>query len=186
MHEQWKPIPGYDGLYEASNAGQIRTANGKTTANRLYSKRVWRSRVLKGRGDNPATGRRVSPWKDGKEKEVLVCRAIAAAWLGLNLEEPYIPGRTPTVNHINGNRFDNRLENLEVVSLGDNIRHAFATGLIGTEKTITLMNQTGDLFEFKSQAEANRFLGRAHSYINKCVKVNAPAIHAMTGSCGRR
>lgn len=66
MIEKWKPVPGYEGIYEASNTGKIKTSEGKTTYSDFHGVRVWSSRELKGRGDNPQTGKRVGLWKNKK------------------------------------------------------------------------------------------------------------------------
>lgn len=79
--ENWKEIPGYEGLYEASDQGRIRTCEGKTTRNARYTKRVWKQRVLKPkktrRKKNGLYDYHVSLWKDGHEKTWLVSRLVA-------------------------------------------------------------------------------------------------------------
>jgi hypothetical protein len=161
--ETWKDIPGYEGIYQASTLGNIRTIEGKTTSNSRYSTRRWKSRVLKGRGDNPKTGKRVSLWKDGKVKDWLVARLIAITFLGL-------PPEGFTVNHKDGNRFNNAVENLEWLSLEDNIRHGFSTGLYHTSQKAVSIARDGKLYEFKSMSECDSFLKRRRGYTSQRIK----------------
>ena len=154
--ELWKDIPGYEGIYQASTDGNIRTAEGKTTSNSRYSIRHWKPRILKGRGNNPTTGKRVSLWKDGKCKDLLVARLVAITFLG-------DPPEGFTVNHKDGNRFNNAIDNLEWLSLADNIRHGFDTGLYSTQKNISV-SCDGNAHQFRSYAELDRFLNRAVGY----------------------
>lgn len=161
--EQWKPIPGFEGIYEASNLGRIRTAYGKTTSNSRYPVRVWKQRVLKPKVQTREDGRkdqRVSLWKDGVETTHLVARLVAMSFLSPPLEKL-------TVNHINGNPMDNRAENLEWATLSENIRHGFETGLYkSAEKAVVLTNDNGDEIQFKSMAEASRYLNRNTGYVS--------------------
>lgn len=159
--ENWKDIPGYEGIYQASTFGNIRTAEGKTTSNRRYKVRSWKSRVLKGRGDNYTTGKRVSLWKDGKAKDWLVARLVAMTFLGT-------PPEGFTVNHKDGNRLNNAVDNLEWLSLADNIRHGFSTGLYPT-KSVTL-SRNGIHITFDSMAKCDEFLGRKRGYTSNSLK----------------
>ena len=120
---------------------------------------------MKGRGNNKQTGARVGLWKNGKCKDWLVARLVAITFLG----EP--KGDNNTVNHINGNRLDNRVENLEWLSIADNIRHAFRTGL--HPQNIRVVLKRGDYQqEFVSKGEACRFLGRSKGYVLNCMSNN--------------
>lgn len=160
--EEWKPIPGYEGIYDASNFGRIRSTPGKVTSSALYPERHWKTRVLKtkrqrppGRGDE-----RVTLWKEGTSKDHLVSRLVASAWIG-------VPAQKMTVNHINGDFTDNRPENLEWVTLQDNIRHGFETGLYAsTQNPVALTDKNNNSFQFSSMSEASRFLGREDHYVS--------------------
>lgn len=174
--EIWKDIPGYEGLYQASTFGMIRTCENKVTSNARCSTRVWKSRIMKGRGDHYATGKRVSLWKDGKHKDYLVARLVALTFLG-------DPPEGFTVNHKDGNRMNNSIDNLEWLSVGDNVRHAFATGLMSrSQKDIVLKDDiNGKVFEFASYAECSRFLGRNNGYVSGRLKKKQNSMIADTG-----
>lgn len=164
--ETWKDIPGYEGLYQASNTGFIRTVEGKTTSSKRYPVRHWKSRILKGRGDNPKTGKRVNLWKDGKPKEFLVARLVALTFLGE-------PQQGFTVNHKDGNRMNNAIYNLEWLSLADNIKHGFETGLYPQKAVMLITNKA--VLKFRSYAQASVFIGRNKGYISECIKLGKPA-----------
>ena len=111
--EFWRPVVGYEGLYEVSSLGRIRGL--KKTNNRLPG------RILK-----PALNSRgyqqISFFKEGKLKTYILHRVVACAFLG---EQP-----TPIhqVNHKNSLRDDNCVENLEWVTPSENMLHAFRDG----------------------------------------------------------
>lgn len=164
--EVWKPIPGYEGIYEASNLGKIRSAFGKTTVDKNGVKKVWEQRELKpkvGKRKSGKKDKRVSLWKNGEESTQLVARLVAMAFLD-------IPYDKLTVNHINGNTMDNRIENLEWVTLAENIQHGFATGLYkSSQKAVVLEDKDGNQMRFESMADASKYLGRSHSYVSEVI-----------------
>lgn len=105
--DQWKDIPGYEGRYQASETGQIKSLIGA-------------SRVLK-QSQTSKGYSCVCLRSDKKSKHWLVHRLIAVTFLG---ENPKLD-----INHKNGVKTDNRLENLEWCTRSENIRHAFKMGL---------------------------------------------------------
>lgn len=165
---EWRDIPGYEGIYQASTTGFIRTVDGKITVQRDGTVLRWKSRILKGRGDCYKTGSRVNLWKDGNHQDFLVARLVALTFLGT-------PPDGYTVNHIDGNRLNNNVINLEWLSNGDNIRHGFKTGLYANLQNPVLLKNADSSHSFPSKAEASRFLGRKNGYVSNCLKLGRPA-----------
>lgn len=166
-NEIWKSIPNYEGIYEASNLGRIRTDKNKITSNKRYNVRHWKQRIIKPKGETYDTGYRVSLWKNGKCKDWLVHRLIAITFLGeSNL----------TVNHIDGNRFNNKIDNLEWISLKDNIIHGFNNGLYSTCKKIRLIDEDNNIYDFRSLSKASEYICRNTGYISCKLKTNKPVI----------
>jgi hypothetical protein len=164
--EIWKDIKDYEGVYQVSDLGRIKTHENKKTYTKRHGERKWKQRVMKFRGYTPKTGYRVSLWKDGKMKEYLVSRLVAFSFLGGDIND-----RRLTVNHKDGNRMNNILDNLELVSLKENIQHGFENGLYSSCKTTILISKDdGTRFIFYSISKASLFLGRNVGYISNLIK----------------
>lgn len=161
MNEEWRPIRGFPG-YQVSNLGRVRSYN-KVTKNAKSPVRRWKNRIIKQKIDK-ANACRVCIWKDGKAYTFLVARLVADAFCG------EMRDTRMTVNHIDGNRLNNNSSNLEWMSLQDNIRDGFASGLYGaTQRMCTLINEKGDRIDFPSLSRAEKYLGRHHGYITGAV-----------------
>ena len=176
-NEIWKSIPGYEGIYEASSTGRIRTSIGKTTKSARFSKRVWKQRILKQKYSKNRHGRvegRVELWKDGNHRTFLVSRLVAMAFC-----DGYSEGMT--VNHIDGDPLNNRIENLEWVTRGDNIRKAFDAGMYGSCCPVKLTDSCGRSFQLKSLSECDRFLGRGCGYSSNTINRGRKEVRSVLG-----
>jgi hypothetical protein len=110
--EIWKDVPEYEGLYQVSNLGRIKSLPRNGTRNS--------SRILKPRVD--LGYERVWLSKADVVKPHKISRIVASVFI-LN------PFNKPEVNHIDGNKSNNNVNNLEWVTKSENIKHAFNTGL---------------------------------------------------------
>lgn len=163
MDEIWVPVANYEGIYDVSSLGKIRTAKGKTTKTNYHGERKWKQRTLKQKTDKNGY-KRVSLWKDGKETTELVHRLVLISFLGINKEKIY-------VNHIDGNPSNNYLTNLEWCTSQENLIHAFKHRLNKSPEPIILLNlNTFDSLYFISKAEASKFLGRSHGFVSASLK----------------
>jgi len=108
MSEVWKPFPGFEKTHAVSSHGRVRrsTPGTKYPCGYVY---------------NPKPGRkgyiRIHLRTNGKNKSIAVHRAVLAAFVG-PCPDGYV------CNHKNGDKSDNRLENLEWVTQKQNVRHA--------------------------------------------------------------
>lgn len=164
--EKWIDIPGYETLYQASTEGRIRTCEGKITSNAQYAKRVWKQRIMKQKMVPNKNGRidpRVCLWKDGKEKTWLVSRLVAMAWCA---------GYSPelTVNHIDGNPLNNRSDNLEWITLRENIQHGFRVGLYAENQIPVVVVDGESINLYDSMGAASRALGKNSGYLSNRYK----------------
>lgn len=164
MEEIWKDIPDYKG-YQASNFGRIRTHN-KTTYTKKHGVRHWSDRILKPKVCRATRSKnrfdqRVELWKDGKHKTFLVARLIGVTFLGeSNL----------TINHIDGNSLNNNVDNLEWVSLKENIQKAFKNGLYPSKKVLLINKETKEEKEFFSLSKCSQYIGRNTGYLSASIK----------------
>jgi hypothetical protein len=111
MQEIWKPVPGYETRYEVSNYGRIRSFV-------IGGSRDGSERIL--RGGNLRGYRMLILCKDGEHKSALIHRLVAMAFLGMPPTEKH------QVNHLNYDKADNRVENLEWITHADNNRYSAA------------------------------------------------------------
>lgn len=132
--ENWKEIEGHIGSYLISDQGRVKSLDRIIE----YSDgRVQRSkgRVLKPHIDN--RGYRICALsKNGKGKTQQVHRLVAQAFIPN-------PENKPQVNHKNGIKTDNQVNNLEWVTNRENSLHAVKTGLIATGKDSPSSKLTG-------------------------------------------
>ncbi|MEN2009878.1 NUMOD4 domain-containing protein [Staphylococcus hominis] len=174
MSETWKDVVGYEGIYEVSSLGKVRTHKDKTTYTKRHGVRRWKQRFLKNRTPN---GRdvRVTLWKNGKPKDFLVHRLVGFAFI------PTIKGKE-CINHIDGNPKNNCVENLEWCNHSENNNHAFETGLMSTNMNVKLINEIGIEYEFISMNRASEFLGRSNGYISRNLKNNNTKLTDIHGN----
>lgn len=142
MKEEWKPVLGYEGLYEVSNCGKVKDLC-KNMEPKLHDD---------GKGY-------FMTWlkKYGQSKTHKVHRMVAMAFIPN-------PSRKRYVNHIDGNKQNNCTDNLEWCTNKENVVHAFETGLIRTRKTV--YSSDGNIF--KSTVAAAEYYGTTHRRISDC------------------
>ena len=113
--EIWEDIPGYDGLYQASTLGRVRSFNYK----KRQVARV--PKILRPSFDNGGY-LKVSIYKNKKHLNRNIHKLVVLTFIG--------PSNGLQVNHKNGIKSDSRLENLEYITCKENVAHALKTGLI--------------------------------------------------------
>ena len=119
--EAWTSVVGYEGIYEVSSFGNVRSVDRVITYKnglRVPYKGEPKSQVTDKYGYNY-----VSLYENQKHKQGMVHRMVAQAFIPN-------PEKRPQVNHIDGDKLNNSLENLEWVTPQENIAHAKETGLL--------------------------------------------------------
>lgn len=149
MKEIWKDVVGYEGLYKVSNLGNVYSCVKKSKRNLKLS--------LSSDGYY-----RVSLWKDGKAKQAKVHRLIAKAFLDFDKEK--------VINHIDGIRTNNILENLELVSQKENVIHSWhVLNKHKIKKVLMLsLNDFEIIGEFEDVKDAEEKTGVNQWNIRKC------------------
>lgn len=123
MKEIWKDIKDYEGMYQVSNLGRVRSLNYHHTKQvKLLSLCVNYKGYLK-----------AHLCKNNKGKKASVHRLVAEAFIP-NIEN------LPQVNHIDGNKLNNCVTNLEWCTQEHNIQHAYKNGLIKHQKGVHFCN----------------------------------------------
>lgn len=148
--EIWKDIPGYEGLYQVSNLGRVKSLE----------------RVVRYKGRHHTVAEKI---KNGtpKENDYLVVSLYKnnvgkMRYIHRLVAEVFIPNpaNKPTVNHINLDVFDNRVENLEWSTYAEQELHKIAfTGYLGNSKAVRVIYRDGRMQEYESESLCARQLG---------------------------
>ena len=104
MIEEWRPIEGYEGLYEVSNTGQVRSLD-RYVVNSLGNRRFYKGKVLiqlKGKDDYLV----INLYCNGKYHQMKIHRLVAQAFIPN-------PENLPQVNHKDEDKTNNNVTNLE-------------------------------------------------------------------------
>lgn len=129
MTEEWKPVVGYEGLYEVSNKGRVRSIDRLRKGKHQNMCRM-QGKMLKPIIQNGYLI--VSLVKDAKCRHYRVHRLVAEAFIpNDDLEKSH-------VNHIDGDKTNNSVENLEWCTYRENAIHAIRTGLWHSTKGKTI------------------------------------------------
>lgn len=150
--DQFRTIPGYSS-YLASSGGYVLNAKS--------------GKILEGSRKQTGYVEVTLTDDSGVAHSLLLHRIIAVAFCEAREE-------ASEVNHINGIKEDNRAENLEWVTHGENLQHAYETGLMpnnATPKAVTATNmETGEQITFPSIYKAARFFNISQGNICMCCK----------------
>lgn len=164
MQEIWKDVSNYEGYYQVSNLGKVKSL---LFQNNVWNKKQKREKVLKQKLDKHKNYR-VELWKNGTHKTFLVARLIAFTFYDKDINNEKL-----TVNHIDGNRLNNKLDNLEVISLKENIQHAFRNGLNHTQIKVKIIDKiTGTIIYPSSLAEGSKIIDKNKGYLSGKIKSN--------------
>lgn len=126
--ERWKPIKGYEGLYEVSDQGNVRSIDRYCKTNiRHVKQRLIKGKILK-RNLKRNGYYTVDLSKDGKVKTTLIHRLVAETFIDN-------PNGLKCVNHIDSNRKNNNLTNLEWVTSSENRLHGIKQGNVVFKQT---------------------------------------------------
>lgn len=116
MKELWKDIVGYEGIYQISNLGNVRSLN-----------RV----VIRGKVKQKRKGKVLSNYKIGKGYyAVRLCKKMYPIHRLVALHFLKNKDNKPCVNHIDGNKLNNSASNLEWCTLKENTEHAYKNNLM--------------------------------------------------------
>lgn len=163
MEEIWKDIENFEGLYQVSNLGNIKSFPKKGS----YKTIIMKPFIVSGKKTKGYYG--IELRKNSKRFPKLVHRLVAETFIPN-------PNNLLQVNHINGNRLDNRVDNLEWCTQSDNIKHAYKNGLMkpkfgknnGWHTEILQYDLQGNFIkEWSSISEAKKQLG-INNITNAC------------------
>lgn len=163
MKEIWKDIKDYEGSYQISNFGNVKTLK-RYIKNKRNNLKIVNGKILK-----PVKNELyhyVVLCKNSKKTKKYIHRLISQAFI----PNPY---NKREVNHIDSNKKNNKLENLEWVSSKENKRHAVLSGVRYRRLITTVTDKlTNNIYIFDTQHAASIYMGYKKTYITDCKTKN--------------
>ena len=160
--EIWKPVKDYEGLYEVSNNGNVRSVD-RMVKHSKGGLRLYKGRLMKPYLNSDGY-RMVKISKNGVGKIKRVNRIVAETFI----PNPY---NLATVNHKDENKLNDSVENLEWMSLSDNIRYSCC-------KSINQLTINDEFIRtWESASDVNKELNFNTSNILRCCKGKRKSAH---------
>lgn len=156
--EIWVDITEYEGLYQISNRGRVRSHYSKN--GRLTTKYT-----ILALGTDRDGYPKLTLCKNKKYKYVKVHRLVAETFI-------HNPNKLPQINHIDGDKLNNTVENLEWCDAEYNIKHAHDTGLHKGCRTKVKITRNTQMLIFNSITEASDYLKVDRHDFNKQRKIH--------------
>lgn len=160
MQEEWRDIQGYEGLYQVSNLGRVRSVNKKGSDGRKI-----KGKILKG-GSFSNDYLFVCLRKKSSNKNHLIHRLVASHFLTN-------PNNYNVVNHIDGIKTNNIFTNLEWCTQSENLKHGVETGLIENQCKIcrkVTINKNGESKEFESMKSCAEYFGFKKGWLQNKIR----------------
>ncbi len=155
--EVWKPVVGYEGLYEVSSLGNV-----KGVDRILSNGHCWNGKRLKG-GKFSNGYDFVCLRKNGVARNELVHRLVAQSFIPNPID-------CKVVNHIDGDKSNNRLENLEWITHSENQEHAVKIGLRRTKLSKKILEYVKEqVAKGRSQQDISEELGVSQVLISQAL-----------------
>lgn len=151
MKEVWKDIEDYEGLYQVSNLGRVK----RVESDRVLKKFKYTGGYLK-----------VTLSKNGVKSNHKIHRLVAQAFIPN-------PDNKPQVNHIDEDKTNNRVDNLEWSTATENANHGTRTERMAKTRSIPILAtniKTGEVEEFYGARECGRQLGLNQGHITSVLK----------------
>ena len=165
MIEEWRPIEGYEGLYEVSSYGRVRSLD-RYVVDSLENRRFYKGKVLSPAKDTDGY-LKVGLSYNGKCKKCLIHRLAAQAFIPN-------PDNLPEVNHLDEDKTNNRVDNLEWCTAKYNVNFGTArTRSIKTKVKKGYVNEENvglskeEYNKKKYQENKDKICDRQRSYYQK-------------------
>lgn len=157
----WKEIKGYEGLYEVSTNGMVRRI-ARVVSRKRYGNFFLKEKEL-ALDTNKYGYMQVPLTKNGKRQQKLVHRLVLSTFFPINNEEEM------QVNHIDGNKRNNNLSNLEWNTLQENITHSIKIGHRKKPAAVGLFLAGVEVKSFSSLKEAAKQCNMCYYYLRRVV-----------------
>jgi len=154
--EIWQPIPDYESAYEVSSYGRVRSIDKLVKSGLRHNQEVERRGKILKQNMKRNGYMTVDLSSENRVRTSTVHRIVAKVFIP-NTENK------PQVNHKNGNKSDNRVENLEWVTAKENMVHRYTTlGHIGKRKPVICIETSethGSSYEAATWLNSSRYGG---------------------------
>ena len=165
MFEIWKDIEGYEGLYQVSNMGSVKTLR-RIVAHSTGHNKILNEKVLKG-GIYPNGYKFVCLRKENTNKNIMIHRLVAQAFIPN-------PNNKPQVNHKDGNKLNNCVSNLEWCTPSENLKHAIDIGLVENQcrimRKVKVITPCNKVIEFNNMKQCCEFFGYKKAWLQNRIR----------------